>query len=157
MEWEVTSLSIDKVPRSSHSHEADQHHAGIIHRDRRDGESGRHAEEHDFERDPAESYDVDDGSDDTSTVPSRMADFLALVPEEGDGDGDGVGDGEGNHAHRDEGCEGAGAAEVDEPEQHLHDCGQDQCVNGNSEPFVDDCEEFGAWNGIVTCEGPGAA
>lgn len=95
----LTSLSIDKVPCSSHSHEADQHHASIVHRDSRDGESSRHTEEHDLERDPAERHDVNNGSDDTSTVPSCLTDFSAVIPEEGDGDGDGVGDGEGNDTH----------------------------------------------------------
>lgn len=69
-------------------------------------------------------------------IPARLADLLALV-EQADGDGDAVREGEGLHAYGDEGCECAGAAEVYEAEQHLHEGYEEEGVEGYVEGGVD--------------------
>lgn len=94
-----TSFSINKVPHRRNRQEAHEDHTGVVHRDSGDGKCGWHAEEDDFEANPTNSYNVDDGSDDWSAVPFCLVDFDSLVPEEGNGDRDGVGDGESNDTH----------------------------------------------------------
>lgn len=69
-------------------------------------------------------------------IPARLADLLALV-EQAHGDGDAVGEREGLHSDRDEGREGAGAAEVDEAEEHLHEGYEEEGVEGDVEGGVD--------------------
>jgi hypothetical protein len=123
---------MNSIPRRSNCAKPDQDHTCVIHADRSHRQGRGHAEEHQLKRDPKQSDDIDDRSNDLAQIPSRFQDLFALV-EQADGDRDGICKGQGLYADGHEGCESTCTAEVDEAEEHLYYGDQTECVHRDAE------------------------
>lgn len=82
--------------------------------------------------------------------------FPTLV-QQADGDGKGVGKSKGDHTHRDKRGEGGGAAEVNEAEEHLHHCDENQRPDRNAKSLINAGPDAGKRHCIITRKCPGTA
>lgn len=116
---DLTFPSMNGIPNSADSHEAEEHHNGIVHGSLSYRQYCRHREQNHLEHDPQQSNDVDNPPQRPSHRPAGIIHIPATV-EEGDGDRNAVGHSQRNHADGDEREEGRRGTKVDQAKKHLH-------------------------------------
>lgn len=146
---------IRKIPRNRNRRKAREDNAGIVHRARINGQRHRHAEDNNRKADPDDADAVDDVPKPPPQRIGRVADSLT-APDETDEDGDAVRGGQADCGDAGEGVEGGRGAEVDAPEDAVHNRRQDEGVEGHVEGGVDASPELVAGDGAVSGESPRA-